>query len=136
MAHYAFLDENSIVTEVITGLDENDIETLPSEFNSWEEFYGNFRNQTCKRTSYNTFGNVHNGDGLAFRGNYAGIGDVYDEVNDVFYKPQPFDSWILNTNTWQWEAPVEKPTLTEEEINAGKYYSWNEETTSWELQTP
>ena len=70
MAHYAFLDENNIVTEVITGVDETElIEGLVPE-----EWYGNFRGQVCKRTSYN--GNI--------RGKYAGIGDIYDPVDDVF----------------------------------------------------
>ena len=73
MAHYAFLDENNIVTEVITGIDETElIEGL-----STEEWYGNFRGQKCVRTSYNN--NI--------RGVYAGIGYSYDEVNDVFVAP-------------------------------------------------
>ena len=73
MAHYAFLDENNIVTEVIVGIDETElIEGLDTE--TW---YGNFRGQICKRTSYN--GNI--------RGKYAGIGDTYDPVNDVFIAP-------------------------------------------------
>jgi hypothetical protein len=75
MAHYAFLDENNVVTEVITGIDETElIEGLDTE--TW---YGNFRGQRCVRTSYN--GNI--------RGKYAGIGDIYDEVNDIFYSIQP-----------------------------------------------
>jgi hypothetical protein len=73
MAHYAFLNENNIVTEVIVGIDETElIEGLYPE--TW---YGNFRGQVCKRTSYN--GNI--------RGKYAGIGDTYDSVNDVFVAP-------------------------------------------------
>jgi hypothetical protein len=73
MAHYAFLDENNVVTEVITGIDETElIEGL-----SPEEWYGNFRGQRCVRTSYN--GNI--------RGIYAGIGYTYDETNDVFVAP-------------------------------------------------
>jgi hypothetical protein len=73
MAHYAFLDENNIVTEVIVGIDETElIEGL-----SPEQWYGNFRGQRCVRTSYN--GNI--------RGIYAGIGYTYDEINDVFVAP-------------------------------------------------
>lgn len=73
MAHYAFLDKNNIVTEVIVGIDETElIEGLDTE--TW---YGNFRGQVCKRTSYN--GNI--------RGKYASIGDTYDETNDVFTSP-------------------------------------------------
>lgn len=99
MAHYAFLDENNIVTEVIVGKDETDTQ------HNWEEYYGNIRNQTCKRTSYNTLGNEHLLGGTAFRGNYAGIGYTYDEVNDVFIPPQPSeDGWTftLDTDTWLW----------------------------------
>jgi hypothetical protein len=130
MAHYALLDDDNIVTTVIVGPDEN-LDSI-----DWEQHYTDLYSKTCKRTSYNTYGNAHTNGGTPFRGNYAGKGYVYDTVNDVFYSPQPYPSWTLDTNTWGWEAPVEKPTLTEEEINAGKYYSWNEETTSWELQTP
>jgi hypothetical protein len=73
MAHYAFLDENNVVTEVITGIDETElIEGL-----STEEWYGNFRGQKCVRTSYN--GRI--------RGKYAGIRDTYDEVKDEFISP-------------------------------------------------
>jgi hypothetical protein len=127
MAHYAFLDENNIVTEVIVGKDEG------TDGVDWEEWYADFKGQTCKRTSYNTIANTHTDNGTPFRGNYAGIGFTYDTENDVFYAPQPYPSWTLNTNIWGWEAPVERPTLTEEEVNAGKYYSWNEDTQSWDL---
>ena len=78
MAHYAFLDENNIVTEVITGIDETElIEGLHPE--TW---YGNFRGQRCKRTSYN--GNI--------RGVFAGIGFSYDEENDLFVAPESEDT--------------------------------------------
>lgn len=82
------------------------------------------------QTSYNTKGNVHYGPdgepdgGVALRGNYAGLGFIYDEVNDVFYHPQPFPSWLLNTSTWTWEAPIPFP-------NDGKLYSWDEPTLAW-----
>ncbi len=82
------------------------------------------------QTSYNTHGGIHYGsdgqpdDGVALRGNYAGIGHIYDRTNDVFYAPQPFSSWILNNTTWTWEAPVAYPT-------DGQLYSWNEETKNW-----
>ena len=104
MAHYAFLDDNNIVTEVITGKDESDT------IQDWEIYYGNIRNQVCKRTSYNTLGNQHTNGGTPFRGNYAGIGYTYDEVNDVFIPPQPVIEGItfeLNQTTWLWEEVVE-----------------------------
>lgn len=112
MAHYAFLDENNIVTEVITGIHETElIDGLDTE--TW---YGNFRGQVCKRTSYN--GN--------YRKNYAGLGYTYDEDRDAFISPKPFNSWILNEETCQWEAPVTHPA-------DGYRYSWNEENISWDL---
>ena len=108
MAHYAFLDENNIVTEVIVGTDETElIEGLDTE--TW---YGQFRGQVCKRTSYN--GNI--------RKNYAGIGFSYDEALDSFIPPKPFDSWLLNEETANWEAPVPMP-----EGN----YRWDEDSVSW-----
>ena len=120
MAHYAFLNMQNIVTEVIVGKDETDGPT------NWEIHYGNFREQVCKRTSYNTRGGVHLKGGVPFRKNYAGIGYSYDEVRDAFIPPKPFDSWILNETTCLWEAPVEYPT-------DGQRYSWNEELGTWDL---
>ena len=125
MAHYAFINDNNIVTEVIVGIDEDAKDDLPDEFDSWEEFYADFRGQTCKRTSYNTIGNEHNDSGTAFRGNYAGIGYTYDEDEDVFIPPQPYSKWTLNETTWLWEAPEEYP-------DDGKRYVWNDNKGEWE----
>jgi hypothetical protein len=112
MAHYAFLNENNIVTEVITGIDETElIEGLDTE--TW---YGNFRGQVCKRTSYN--GN--------YRKNYAGLGYTYDAELDAFISPKPFESWLLDEETCIWEPPVPYPT-------DGERYTWNEETVTWDL---
>jgi hypothetical protein len=116
MAHYAFLDENYIVTEVIVGKDESNFD--------WERHYGDIRGQLCKRTSYNTIGGVHTTGGTPFRKNYAGIGYIYDPTLDAFYPPKPFNSWVLNETSCLWEAPVAYP-------NDGNLYSWDEETTSW-----
>ena len=129
MAHYAFLDENNIVTEVIVGKNENDLATLPEGFDDWEQYYLTKRSAAydCKRTSYNTINNQHLLNNTPFRGNYAGIGYIYDETNDVFYSPQPNDSWILNTSIWIWEAPIDYP-------DDGEFYLWNESTQSWDLQ--
>ena len=127
MAHYAFIDENNIVVEVITGKDEDDLDTLPEGFASWEEYYESKRDGVvCKRTSYNTAGNAHLFDGTPFRGNYAGIGFVYDKDNDVFYPQAPYPSWTIDENIWQWIPPVEHP-------NDGNDYDWNEETQTWDL---
>ena len=120
MAHYAFLDENNIVTEVITGVDEtvvkidaNNVE-IGGSSEAWEIYYGNLRNQICKRTSYNN----------NYRKNYAGIGYVYDEIRDAFIAPKPFESWILNEESCQWEAPIAYPSDK-------KNYFWNETTQEW-----
>ena len=107
MAHYAFIDENNVVIEVITGVDENElIEGLDPE--SW---YGNFRNQLCKRTSYNS--NI--------RKQYAGIGFTYDKVGDEFVAPRPFVSWTLDEKN-DWQPPTPKPE--------GECY-WDEDLLSW-----
>jgi hypothetical protein len=124
MAHYAFLDENNIVTEVIVGKNEDE------EGVNWEQHYGAFRGQSCKRTSYNTSGGVHANGGTPFRKNYAGLGYTYNADIDAFVPPKPFASWLLNEETAQWNAPVAMP----EDAGTGeppKRYSWDEATTSW-----
>jgi hypothetical protein len=96
MAHYAFLDENNIVTEVIVGIDETElIEGLDPEV-----WYGNFRNQTCKRTSYNATIN-------GYRKNYAGIGYTYDEALDAFIPPKCHDEAELDAETCTWNCTNE-----------------------------
>lgn len=117
MAHYAFLDGNNIVTEVIVGKDEGE------DGIDWEVWYGDFRGQVCKRTSYNTMAGVHKNGGTPFRKNYAGIGYTYQADIDAFVPPQPYASWTLDDNA-QWQAPTAMPT-------DGKRYSWDEATTSW-----
>ena len=124
MAHYAFLDENNIVTEVIPGKNEGE------ENIDWEQHYGAFRGQTCKRTSYNTHGNVHRLGGTPYRKNYAGISYTYDAGRDAFIPPKPYNSWLLDENTCLWESPIPYPTDIGTEENP-KRYSWDEATTSW-----
>ncbi len=122
MAHYAFLNMQNIVTEVIVGKDETDGPT------NWEMAYGNFKNQTCKRTSYNTIGGVHSEGGTPFRKNYAGIGYTYDATRDAFIPPKPFNSWILNETSCLWEAPTAYP-------DDDNMYIWNEDLGTWDLIT-
>ena len=104
MAHYAFIDENNIVTEVIVGRDEDD---LAEGVTSWEDYYGAFRGQRCLQTSYNTIAGQHLTGGAPFRGNYAGVGHIYDEALDAFVqpKPEPTDEvadWIFDEETFSW----------------------------------
>ena len=86
-----------------------------------------------KQTSYNTIGGVHNNGGTPLRKNHAGIGYTYDEDRDAFIPPKPFNSWILNETTCQWEAPVARPELTQEQINNKSYYNWNEINQNWDI---
>ncbi|NBX72898.1 MAG: hypothetical protein EBQ89_01225 [Alphaproteobacteria bacterium] len=118
MAHYAFLDENNVVTEVIVGKDETDTA------HDWEQWYGDFRGQVCKRTSYNTACGVHRLGGVPYRKNYAGIGYTYDAQRDAFIPPKVFDSWVLNESSAQWEAPIPMP-------DDGKPYAWDESIVNW-----
>ena len=121
MAHYAKVLDG-IVTQVIV-----------AESDFFNTFVDNSPGEWIQ-TSYNTRGNVHYGpdgnpdNGIALRGNYAGIGFTYDRENDVFYPPKPYDSWILNNETWTWESPVPYP-------NDGKRYYWDESITNWAEHT-
>ena len=110
MAHYAFIDDDNIVTEVIVGIDETQlIEGIDPE--TW---YAEFRGQRCIRTSYH--GNI--------RKNYAGIGYTYDEGRDAFIPPKPFPSWTLNEETCSWEPPVPYPAN-------GTPAVWDEDAQKW-----
>lgn len=106
MAHYALLDTNNIVTQVIVGRDEDD---LPDGVTSWEHYYGTFHGQSCLRTSYNTFGNQHLSGGTPFRGNYAGIGYTYDTNRDAFIAPEPPDALGFDESTLTWIMPEPDP---------------------------
>ena len=116
MAHYAFLDENNTVTEVIVGLDDAGTD--------WEAHYAAFRGQPCKQTSYNTYGGAHALGGTPLRKNFAGIGYTYDAQRDAFIPPSPYPSWVLVDATCLWEAPVPKPT-------DGQLYEWDEIAGQW-----
>lgn len=111
MAHYAFLDDENLVTEVIVGIDETEL----IEGKNPEAWYSEFRGQTCKRTSYNG----------TIRKNFAGIGFSYDSERDAFIAPKPFDSWELEEETCRWIAPIPYPS-------DGLIYSWNEEALDWQ----
>tara|TARA_S200000501_G_scaffold377513_1_gene436192 strand:+ start:1694 stop:2113 length:420 start_codon:yes stop_codon:yes gene_type:complete len=134
MAHFAKLDSNNIVTEVLVV--KNDI--LKNESNQEQESLGiNFLKSTFGsdtiwvQTSYNN----------KIRSKFAGTGDFYDSENDVFYSEKPFDSWTLNETTWEWEAPKPYPITYPEnppDVNAEDYnpdlykiYDWDEEKQKW-----
>ena len=119
MAHYAYLDSNSIVVTVTVGKDETElINGLDTE-----TYYAQGTPYTVKRTSYNTSGGVHNGGGTAYRKNYAGIGYTYDTARDAFIAPKPFASWVLDEATCRWTAPIAKPSEG--------MWMWDEATVSW-----
>lgn len=114
-------------------LDGKVIQVIVAEPEFFDTFVDSSPGQWIQ-TSYNTRGGVHYGpdgepdSGETLRGNYAGIGYTYDFVNDVFYAPQPFPSWVLNQTTWLWDAPVAYPA-------DGQPYIWDEATVGWKLVT-
>lgn len=108
MAHYAFLDANNIVTQVIVGRNEDEVVDGVSD---WEKYYAQVYGQKCVRTSYNH----------RIRKQYAGIGFTYDPVRDEFVAPQPYPSWVLDANN-DWQAPTPKPEGS---------FVWDEETLAW-----
>jgi hypothetical protein len=130
MAHYALLDENNIVTQVVVGVDDDQETELSTIYDC-----------TVKRTSYNTKNNLHTKGGTPFRANYAGIGYTYDEVNDVFIpeeyewnsthnkvlKPKPYSTWVIDETTWEWKAPVDAPSDAMEVA-----YEYNNDTEVWD----
>ena len=125
MAHYALINKNNIVVQVITGVDENIIQTdtdgtiVGGTTQAWETFYESqpqFAGLTCKRTSYN--GNI--------RANYASVGGKYDPDFNVFIAPRIYPSWKLNYTTFQWEAPVARP----DEVD-GYIWKWSEYNQEW-----
>ena len=136
MAHYAFLDENNVVFNVIIGIDEDDFRDGVTD---WEQFYGEIQNAKCVRTSVNTLGGVYydhetelpsDDQTKAFRKNYAGIGFTYDEARDAFIPPKPFDSWVLVEESCLWTAPVPMPEETDADGNPVPY-AWDEDAGDW-----
>ena len=112
MAHYAKVN-NGIVEQVIV-----------AEADFFETFVDSSPGEWIQ-TSYNTHGGVHSNGETPLRKNYAGVGFTYDSTRDAFIPPQPYNSWILNEDTCQYEAPTPYPT-------DDKMYDWNEDTTSWD----
>ena len=133
MAHYAYVNENGRVSQVIVGPDEG---TEPEGIESWEDYFTAKGKGLAVRTSYNTRGGVHydaeTGEpsadqSKALRYNYAGIGFTFDPdkgTNGAFIPRRPYESWVLNVNTCLWEAPVAYP-------EDGATYSWDEGSGAW-----
>ncbi len=146
MANFAKISEENEVLQVLTIEDIyiSDSEGVETESigQQYLETHNNWPAHLWIKTSRNTFNNQHrSGDNSkAFRGNYAGIGYTWDAVNNIFWHPKPFDSWVKNTTTAQWESPIgQQPSLTDEQTsqnNANSHlwmYDWNEATQSWDL---
>jgi len=131
MAHYAFLDENNTVTEIIVGVDEDVVQIdsngleVGGSTEAWEIFYGNLKGKVCKRTSINTINGEHLQSKTPFRKTCASVGGTYNEELDAFIPAKPFPSWQFDETTCTWNVPVSRP-----EVEPSKYV-WNEETISW-----
>jgi hypothetical protein len=130
MASFAKLNSENIVTTVVSVVNEvlkdsNGIEQENIGIEFLKTLYGQDTN--WKQTSYNTNAGIHSLGGTPFRKNHAGIGYTYDSQRDAFIPPKPFNSWVLNEDTCNWEAPVARP-------DDNNMYKWNEETQSWTLQ--
>ena len=130
MAHFAKLNSENIVTTIACVVNEvlkdsNGIEQESIGIQFLKTLY-NEPNAIWKQTSYNTHGGIHINGGIPFRKNYAGIGFTYDSQRDAFIPQKPFNSWILNESTCNWDAPVARP-------DDNNMYKWNEEILNWEL---
>ena len=123
MATFAKIGSGNIVEQVVAV--SNEVATTEQ---AGVEFLQNLYNDqaTWKQTSYNTYGGVHSLGGTPFRKNHAGIGYTYDEDRDAFIPKKPYNSWILNETTCQWEAPSAMP-------DDDNKYTWNESTTTWDI---
>ena len=140
MAHFAKLGSNSKVIQVLT-LNNGDMlnadgvedETVGQQY---LERHNNWPAQMWIQTSYNTSAGTHKDGGTPLRGNYAGIGHIWDEDNNIFYPKKPYESWILNVAEARWQSPIgDAPALTAEEKEASSLYQWNEDTKAWDLIT-
>lgn len=116
MAHFAELNEKNLVINVIPASDEFEL--------NGEELNQQVTGNVWKRTSYNTVNGHHTNNGTPFRGNYAAIGFIYNEVLDAFIPPKPFNSWILNESIFNWVPPIPVP-------DASPTWMWDENTQSW-----
>ena len=142
MAHFAKLGSNSKVISVLTCGNEDMLNGDGVEDEKvgqqYLERHNNWPAPMWIQTSYNTSAGTHKLGGTPLRGNYAGIGYIWDEDNNIFYPKSPYPSWVLNTTTATWHSPIgDAPDdLTDEEIAARTHYVWNEGTGAWDKTTP
>jgi len=134
MAHFAKLGINGkvIAVQVVNNTDLHNAEGVEDESvgqQFLEKIHG-WPGPMWKQTSYNTNVGVHKLGGTPLRGNFAGLGMVYDEDNDIFRNKQPYASWTLNTTRARWEPPTPIPA---DGKDGGKRYEWNESAQAWEL---
>lgn len=129
MAHFAQLDENNLVIQVMAVnndviVDGNGVEQESIGLAFLQGLFGSDTN--WKQTSYNK--NI--------RKNYACVGFTYDTARDAFIPQQPFESWSINEETCLWQAPIDQPSLTEAQEQAGTYYGWDEDAYQADTSNP
>ena len=143
MAHFAKIGMNGKVLQVVT-VDNNDLmdsNNVEDERvgQQYLQLHSNWPAELWIQTSYNTLNNQHSLGGTALRGNYAGIGYIWDEENNIFWPKKPYPSWVKNLTTAAWESPIgDAPALTAEQLADESnvyHYSWNEENQTWDLGT-
>jgi hypothetical protein len=136
MAHYAFIDKDNTVVQVITGRNEDEVINGISD---WEKYYGDLHNFLCKRTSYNTYGNQHLSDGTPFRFNFAAIGYAWNPnigPDGAFIPISTYPSWVLDEETCTWVAPKPMPADQKtDDMETGNVYRWDETVVDWVLDT-
>ena len=140
MAHFAKIDENNLVINVVTLNDSDmlDSENNPSETvgQNYLQTHNNWPSNLWIQTSYNTKENKHLLGGTPFRGNYAVVGGTWDSVNNIFLPEKPYSSWVKNTTEARWQSPIgDAPALTDEQLTAASYYAWDESNQNWVLTT-
>lgn len=139
MAHFAKISNENKVLAVLTLDDKNTENSEGVEVESigqaYLEKHNNWPANMWIKTSYNTSKNTHKKGGTPFRGNYAGIGYKWDAIDQIFWPPQPYPSWVKNMSEARWESPIgDAPQISDEEKLLSTYI-WNEETQSWDFVT-
>ena len=144
MAHFAKISEENKVLSVLTvnnsdttNADGQEVEAVGQ---AYLEKHHNWPAHLWIKTSYNTHGGQHRLGGTPFRGNFAGMGYIWDSENQIFYPEKPYASWVLDIESANWKSPIgDAPELTEEQNNQNAAntnqwsYVWNEDTTAWDL---